>query len=183
LSFPLVGNPSLIQKDFRYESIQTGRTGKTDSIARNFLRHRALALIGIILFFLTGGLLLISCEGKEVKPVSQESKIAQEAIQLAETQKNAYEENDRQTLESLSTIDGYRELIGSLKTFDSAELTFTPTWIEIQDSTVKLTISWKGTWVVKGKTTEERGIAVFVLEGTPLKLAQIQRSSPFRQPE
>jgi hypothetical protein len=126
---------------------------------------------------------LTSCGGKEVKPVSQESKTAQEAIQLADNLKNAYEENDRQTLESLSTIDGYRELIGSLKTFNSAELTFTPTWIEIQDSTVKLTISWKGTWVVKGKTTEERGIAAFAFEGTPLKLAKIERSNPFRQPE
>ncbi len=128
-------------------------------------------------------LLLMSCGGKEVKPVSPEAKLVQEAFSLAETLKEAYAENDRSTLETNSTKDGYKELIGALKAFDRVELTFTPTWVEIRDTSVYLTISWKGTWLVKGKVTEERGQAIFVLEGKPLKLAQIQRSNPFKQPE
>jgi hypothetical protein len=36
---------------------------------------------------------------------------------------------------------------------------------------------------MKGQNTEERGMAVFVFEGKPLKLAQVQRANPFRQPE
>ncbi|MEW6002026.1 MAG: hypothetical protein AB1638_05195 [Nitrospirota bacterium] len=129
-------------------------------------------------------LLLSSCGGKEeVKKVSEESKITQGAFKVAEEIKNAYVKNDRSEIEKNSTTDGYRELIGAIKSFDSAELTFTPTWVEIEDSTVYLHISWKGTWIVKGKTTEERGLAIFVLEGRPVKLARILRENPFRQPE
>ena len=136
------------------------------------------------LLILIAPLLLSSCGGKkEVKPVSPDAKLVQEAFALAETLKNAYTENDRSALERNSTKGGFRDLIGVIKEFDRAELTFTPTWVEIKDSSVYLTISWKGTWTVKGKLTEERGQAIFVLDGKPLKLVQIQRSNPFRQPE
>jgi hypothetical protein len=129
-------------------------------------------------------LFLPVCGGqKETKKVSPESKLVQEAFELAETLKNAYVKKDRAALEIYSTQDAYKRLIGDMKSFDSAELTFTPTWVEIQDSTVQLSVSWKGIWFMKGKTTEEQGIAVFVLEGVPLKLHQIQRANPFRQPE
>jgi len=175
-SFPLVGNPSSIRKDY-------GQTGMTASLARNFLRQSSFKLIGILLLLLTGGLFLTACGKKEVKPVSQESQLTQEAFKIAETLKNAYLKNDRTNLEVNVTTNGYKELASGIKSFDSAELSFTPTWVEVQDSTVNLTISWKGTWVVKGKTIEERGLAIFILEGKPLKLAQIQRSNPFRQPE
>ena len=126
---------------------------------------------------------LTSCGKGEVKRVSEESKIAQEAFGLAETLKHAYIEDDRKTIEKISTQDGYRELIGAIKKFDRAELTFTPTWVEIEDSVVSLTISWKGEWIVGGVRTENRGVAIFVLEGSPLKLARIQRENPFREPE
>lgn len=142
------------------------------------MRFLTLTLISALFFSL-----LTSCGKGEVKKVSQESKIAQEAFGLAETIKNAYIKDDRETLERSSTKDGYRELIGAIKSFDSAELTFTPTWIEIEDSLVYLNVSWMGTWAVRGRITEDRGMAVFVFEGRPLKLAQIQRSNPFRQPE
>jgi hypothetical protein len=135
------------------------------------------------LCLIISGLFLTACGKKEVKPVSQESQLTQEAFKLAETLKNAYVRNDRTTLERNATANGYKELASAIKGFDSAELSFTPTWVDVQDSTVNLTISWKGTWVVKGKTTEERGLAIFILEGKPLKLSQIQRSNPFRQPE
>jgi hypothetical protein len=128
-------------------------------------------------------LLLLSCGKKEVKPVSPESKITQEAVGLAETIRNAYINNDRKTLERNFTNDGYRELIGAIKSFDSAELTFIPTWVEIEDSVVSVNVSWKGTWIAGGKRTEDRGLAVFVLEGRPLKLSQVLRANPFRQPE
>ena len=55
---------------------------------------------------------------------------------------------NRETIERSSTKDGYKELIGAIKTFDTAELTFTPTWVEIEDSKVSLSVSWKGTWIV-----------------------------------
>jgi hypothetical protein len=126
---------------------------------------------------------LFSCGKEEVKKVTEESIIAQEAFGLAETIRTAYLDDDRKTLENNSTKNGYIELIGAIKSFDSAELTFTPTWVEIEDSVVKLSIYWKGIWTVSGDKKEERGLAVFVFEGRPLKLAQVLRENPFRQPE
>ena len=139
----------------------------------------SVAFIGLFIAML----FLVSCGKKEVKPVSQESKLAQEAFQLAETLRQAYVKNNRSTLEDNSTSDGYRELIGVMKKFDNAELTFTSTWVEIKDSSVYLSVSWKGVWTVGTKSREERGLAIFVLEGSPLKLAKVQRDNPFRQPE
>jgi hypothetical protein len=109
--------------------------------------------------------------------------LAQEAFELADTIKKAYVRKDKSTLGEYTTPDGYRELVSAMKSFDSAELTFTPTWVEIKDSQVSLNISWKGTWTVRGKDTNESGLAVFLLEGSPLKLSRIQRENPFRQPE
>ncbi|MEW6214529.1 MAG: hypothetical protein AB1478_04900 [Nitrospirota bacterium] len=100
-----------------------------------------------------------------------------------DTIRNAYIENDRVILERNSTKDGYRELIGAIKSFEGVDLTFTPRWVEIEDSVVYLTVSWKGRWIVSGKRTEERGVAIFVLEGRPLKLVRVLRENPFRQPE
>jgi len=128
-------------------------------------------------------LLVGACGGKEIKPVSAEAKLAQEAFALSETLRKAYLDNDSSTLERNCTKDGYKELAGDIKPFDRAELTFTPTWVEIKDSSVYLTISWQGTWSAMTRVTEERGQAIFVMEGMPLKLARVQRANPFREPE
>ena len=147
------------------------------------MRLKQEILIFKSIIFFVAIFFLISCGKKEIKKISEESNIAREAFQLAENIKNAYLDNDRKALEKNSTKDGYRELIGAIKTFDSAELEFIPTWVEIEDSVVNLTISWKGTWIVSDLSKEDRGIAVFVLEGQPLKLSKVLRANPFRQPE
>jgi len=126
---------------------------------------------------------LLSCSKKEVKQVTDESRIAQEAFTIAEAIKDAYLKRDLSIIEKNSTKEGYRELLGAIKRFDKAELTFSPKWIEIEKSTVSLKVAWNGTWIVSGQTTEERGTAVFVFEGRPLKLNHILRANPFRQPE
>jgi len=137
----------------------------------------------LLVFMLVLLLFPVGCGKKEVKPVTQESKTAQEAFDLADTIRKAYEKNDKSALQENSTTEGYRELISAIKSFDRAELTFTPTWVEIKDSSVSLNISWKGAWTVRGTVTNESGLAVFVLEGSPLKLSKILRENPFRQPE
>jgi len=136
------------------------------------------ALCGLIMIFS-----LLSCGKQEVKPVSEDSKIAQEAFKLAEVIKNAYVKNDRLTIERNSTKEGYLELSRVMKRFDDAELILTPRKVEIEDSTVYLNLTWNGTWTVGGKRTEDRGMAIFVMEGRPLKLARVLRANPFIQPE
>ncbi len=144
---------------------------------------RKVGLMKYLILCLVVASLCFSCGGKETRKSSEDARLAEEAFRLADTLKNAYEKNDASALEENSTKDGYRVLIAAVKKFDRADLTFTPTWVDIKDSTVSLTISWKGTWTVRDKSTEERGLAVFVLEGHPLKLALIQRENPFSQPE
>ncbi len=102
---------------------------------------------------------------------------------LADVVKDAYIKNDLYSLEKNTTKDGYKDIIEARKNFDSAELFFSPHWVEIEDSMVNLQVSWKGTWTVKGKRIEDRGLAVFVMEGRPLKLAKVLRDNPFRKPD
>ena len=151
-------------------------TSDTAARLRQWLRYPAFFAVCLVL-------ITSACGKDKVKKVSEESKITQEAFALAETLRTAYLGENRRALERNSTQDGYRELLGALKEFDSAELTFTPTWVTIEGLEVHLTVSWKGLWRANNRVTEERGAAVFVFEGRPLKLATIQRENPFRQPE
>src|SRR3972149_7775066 len=142
------------------------------------IRNSIILLFASLIFIF----LLLSCGKKEVKQVSEDSKITQESFMLADVIKNAYIKNDLFTLERNTTKDGYNELIEARKIFDIAELSFTPHWVDIEDSTVNLRVSWRGTRTVKGKRIEDRGLAVFVMEGRPLKLAKVLRDNPFRKP-
>jgi hypothetical protein len=125
-----------------------------------------------------------SCGGKkEVKQVSQESKLAQEAFSLAEKLRVAYEKRNFSAVQDLSTDDGFRDFTNSIRHFDSVDLSFTPRWVEIEKTTVYLNVSWKGTWTVGQESFTERGMGVFLLEGAPLKLGKIVRGNPFKYPE
>jgi hypothetical protein len=182
LSFPLDGNPFLKQKD----SGQARMTGIQYYMEYSSSKMKNLKIKNSIIFlfsFLFLIFFLASCGKQEVKKTSDESKIAQEVFRLAEVIKDAYIKNDRLTLEKNSTKDGYQEIIEARKSFDSAELTFTPRWVEIEYSAVNLHVSWNGTWTIRSKKTEDRGLAVFVFEGKPLKLAKVLRANPFKQPE
>lgn len=135
-----------------------------------------------LLFFVV--LLLAGCGGKkEVKQVSPESATYTEATTLAETIRTAFVSNDRVTLQKNSTEQGYRDLTASKKMFDQLELTFTPRWFEIEQNQVNLNISWKSVWTNAGRKTEDRGMAVFVMEGRPLKVSKVLRANPFISPE
>ncbi len=126
---------------------------------------------------------LFSCGKKEVKPVSQESKTAQEAFALSEQIRDAFIRNDRDTIRENSTSSGYRDVTANSKAYESVELDFTPRWVEIEQDKVMLNVTWKGKWASGGKKTEDRGMTVFVMEGKPLKLSGILRTNPFIFPQ
>lgn len=125
---------------------------------------------------------IAACGKKEVKKVSEDSKTAIEAFALAETVRAAYVNRDLSAIEKNSTREGARAIIGGMKAFDSVDLTFNPAWVEIDGDTVHLNVSWKGIWKRGGKTTEERGMAIFILKGSPLKTDNVLRANPFRYP-
>ena len=136
-----------------------------------------------LILLLIAVLPLLSCGKKEVKKVTDESKTAQEAIALAEEIKEAYLKRDLAVIEKNTTKEGYRELLGAIKSFDKAELTFSSKWVQIEKTSVSMKIAWSGKWVAGEQTTEERGTALFIFEGFPLKLSRVLRANPFRQPE
>jgi hypothetical protein len=128
--------------------------------------------------------LAVSCSStKAAKKVTQDSKMATESFAVINAVKDAYVKKDMLTIEKNTTTDGLKAISSVLKRFDSAELDFNPVLVEIEDSTVNVNVSWKGTWSMGGKTSQEQGMAVFVLTGTPLKVNSILRATPFRYPE
>lgn len=124
--------------------------------------------------------LAVACSGKkEVKQVSPESRTATEAFTLAEAVKTAFIKNDTATLQKNSTDTGLKDITANRKSFDSVAITFTPRWVEIEGSQLMVNIAWKSSWTVSGRRSEERGMAVFVMEGTPLRVSKILRANPF----
>jgi hypothetical protein len=127
---------------------------------------------------------IAACGGKkEVKEVSRESTMAQEAFAIAEAVRDAYVRKEFAAVTDRCTKEGYRDIIDSIRYFDSVDLTFAPRWVEIDKSKVYVNIAWKGTWVVGKNTIRERGMTVFQMEGTPLQLSKIVRGNPFKYPE
>jgi hypothetical protein len=128
-------------------------------------------------------LLLFSCGKKEVKPESRESKTAQEAFAVAETIKDAFINNDLETIRKNTMGSGFSQVAAYRKDAKSVELTFTPRWVEIEkEGQVTLNIQWKSRWITSDKTLEDRGMTVFMLEGNPLRLSRIVRANPFEYP-
>lgn len=135
--------------------------------------------LGVI--FLT---LISACGGKEpVKQQSLDSRMSEEAFSIAEALRTAYVNKDFASVTDRCTQEAYKDFIDSIKFFDSVELVFTPRWAEIEKSKLYLNVGWKGSWIVGKETVRERGMAVFLFEGTPLKLSKIVRGSPFKYPE
>lgn len=125
-------------------------------------------------------ILTVACGGKkEVKQVTPESRMATEAFALTETIRNAFIRKDMATIQKSSTETGYRDITSNRKTFDSVEITFTPRWVELEGNQLQVNIAWKSTWTLSGRKSEERGMAVFEMEGTPLRVTKILRANPF----
>lgn len=148
------------------------------------INRRGVIFFSVILLLV---LPLLSCGKKTIKP-PQDVATAKDSFALIEELKTAYIEKNRTKLEALSTNKGYISLIGAIKEFNSAELEFSPTWVEIEGDRVDLQLSWEGTWRVTSSegadaSFQEKGLAIFILRGSPLRLDEILRDNPFRQPE
>jgi hypothetical protein len=141
-----------------------------------------------ISFLLAGGiiamlsiLVLSSCSKKEAKKMpGPEVKTSNEAFLLLDDLRKAYVEKDDARMKALSTEAGYTELKKEIKPFDSAELKFTPRWVEIKADTITVNVSWEGLWRYQGKETSERGMAVFELKD--MKFNSVVKGSPFLHP-
>lgn len=133
---------------------------------------------------LTMLMFIASCGKKDTIKPTEDSRIATEAFKVVEEIREAYIKKDVQAIERNTTREGFKAISQTVRRFDSASLNFNPVWVEIeQDGTVNLNVSWTGTWKRGSATFDERGMAVFVLKGRPLKVDAIIRENPFKHPE
>lgn len=128
-------------------------------------------------------LVLGACAKKEVKVQSEDSKLAVEAFALAEGMRQSYVGKDFKGLEKYMTAEGYKFVSKRLRDFEKAELSFTNRWVEIEGDKVVLNVSWQGTWTIRGRERQSRGMAVLEFVGRPLRLNRVLRANPFTNPE
>jgi len=134
----------------------------------------------IVLFLMS--LFLFSCESEQVKPPSEDSEIARQAFKVIDSIRELYVRKDFDAMAEFFTKESYMEFKRALRLWDSAELIFTPRLVEIENDKVTLNVSWQGKWIFIGRTYSERGMAIFELEGSPLKVTGILSGSPFIYP-
>lgn len=149
------------------------------------MKHTGYEILKLKLPFLFFAIiaLITACGKDEVKPVSPETLVSQEAFSVAEGVRSAYAKKDFSVIRENSTSEGYSDVMDAVKHFDTVDLVFTPKWVDMDNNKVSLNVAWKGIWTVSGETFSERGMAVFLFEGKPLKLSKIVRGNPFRHPE
>jgi cell division septation protein DedD len=129
------------------------------------------------LYVLTLVFLFFSCGKDEVKP-SADSTLTMKALTSMKTIKTAYEEKDLTALQN-HLASGISESLAKELIFEKTELSLVPRLVRIINQTVKISLNWQGTWTVEGNSTKNRGVAVFVFEGDPMRLIEIEGDSPF----
>ncbi|MEO5359472.1 MAG: hypothetical protein H7843_03370 [Nitrospirota bacterium] len=135
------------------------------------------AVLMILLLFV-----ITSCGKKEVKVQPAESMKARVAVEKLQKIKDYYIKKDAEGLRSAITPEGFKIIASNMKKFDSVELNLSPRWVDIKDDSIVVLSAWDGTWKHSGQTITEKGTAMFLFTGTPLKLDAILRDSPFIYP-
>ena len=74
--------------------------------------------------------MVVGCSSNKKEP-TEDSLIAMEALDMVESLRAAYVKRDFSSMARYCTRDTYKRITGRLKSFDTAELKFTPKWIEI----------------------------------------------------
>ncbi len=141
---------------------------------------KKFVILLLVVFFST---FFYSCGKKQVKKPSSEYLYATEAFKVVNEIRIAYQNRDNSGIRKNSTEQGYRDIIASIRPFDTAELEFTPVLLEMEGEFVRLYVSWNGKWRYLNSETEERGLASFLLKGNPPKVDRILRGNPFRYPD
>lgn len=137
---------------------------------------KVLVLLLIIMVFSCGG-------KKKVKEPSTEYLYTTQAFKIVDQIRIAYQNKDYAEIKKNCTESGYREIIASIRPFDKAELEFIPVLVEMESDSMRLYVSWNGKWSYQGTESEERGLASFLIRGSPPKVERILRGNPFRYPD
>jgi len=136
----------------------------------------------VYLILLIGALLLPGCSKDKVKP-SEDYLLSQKVFESINTIKEAYLSKSRSTLEN-RIEDPLSESIINALSFRKAELSFNQRLIRITDNTVKVSVSWEGSWQLTDESAfNNRGVADLIFNRETLKLSDLTGDNPFVLPE
>jgi len=128
--------------------------------------------------------LVVSACSDPSKRQPVDSIIGQEITDILYTLQENYSAKHFSAMSQKCSPEVFDQITKGLKNFESVELEFTPSWIEISAdaSRVDALVKWDGTWVVDGKEVKKQGSGLFVFEGKPYKVVSLERANPFSQP-
>ncbi len=131
---------------------------------------------------LIGALLLPGCGRDKVKP-SEDYVLSQKVFESINTIREAYLSKSRYTLKNRIEDPLSGSIINALS-FKKAELSFNQRLIRISDNTVKVSVSWQGSWqLTDDRDFNNRGVADLIFNKETLKLSGMSGDNPFVLPE
>jgi len=136
----------------------------------------------VYIILLIGALLLPGCGKDKVKP-SEDYLLSQEVFENINTIKEAYLSKSKSTLKNRIEAPLSNSIINDMS-FKKAELSLNQRLVRITDDTVKVSISWQGSWWLSGdREFNNRGVADLIFNRETLKLSGVTGDNPFVLPE
>jgi len=136
----------------------------------------------VYIILLIGALMLPGCGKDKVKP-SEDYLLSQKVYESMNTIKEAYLSKSKSTLQS-RIENPLSEIIINALSFKKAELSLNQRLIRITEDTVKVSISWQGSWQIMGdRKFNNRGVADLLFNRDTLVLLSITGDNPFVLPE
>ena len=146
---------------------------------------RRLSLIARLSGLAALALVLLACGSQEKRP-SQDVLLAEQATKHIERLRSEYASMSMSGLEALCSAEAYEAIERDLgkNAHSPSTLEFVPEWVEISvDGTIEVRVGWSGTWTLSGgEEARDKGKAVFVLGGRPMRLQKLKGASPFAAP-
>lgn len=134
----------------------------------------------IILFILLS--VFLGCSGKDKVKPSADSLLTTEAFAVIDAIEKAYETKNKYDLNK-HVESRLAEGIANELVFETADLSLAPKIVKITDSTVSVTINWRGSWrFANDRKFENRGAADLVFHRKTMKLTHIDGNNPFLFP-
>jgi hypothetical protein len=130
--------------------------------------------LSIYVFYLAG------CPKKTVRP-SADSLMTLEAIGVLEEVRDAFINKKESVLERDMSPFLHNDAIKELA-FDSATISYEYKLITIKNEKVTVMLTWQGNFKIHNEARDNGGTCSFTLQGTPMKVINIEGENPLSLP-
>ena len=136
----------------------------------------------VYIILLIGALLLPGCGKDKVKP-SEDYLFSLKVFDSMNTIREAYLSKSKSILKNRIEDPLSGSIINALS-FKKADLSLNQRLIRISDDTVKVSVSWQGSWQLTDDSDfNNRGVADLIFNKETLKLSGVSGDNPFVLPE